>query len=93
MLLAACSRLLGCPVKWIEDRLEHLTASSTGADRADGVEAAFSKDGELLALKFNNIVNVGAFVRALNRHRFTECIQRQTVVTACEISQSKIDWL
>ena len=64
VLLAACSRLLGCPVKWIEDRLEHLTASSTGADRADGVEAAFSKDGELLALKFNNIVNVGAFVRA-----------------------------
>ena len=28
------------------------------------MEAAFSKDGELLALKFNNIVNVGAFVRA-----------------------------
>lgn len=64
VLLAACSRALGCPVKWIEDRLEHLTGSSTAADRADSVEAAFSKDGDLLGLKFNNVVNVGAFVRA-----------------------------
>ena len=64
VLLAASSRILGCPVKWIEDRLEHLTASSSAADRADGVEAAFASDGELLGLKFDNIVNVGAFVRA-----------------------------
>ena len=64
VLLAACSRLLECPVKWIEDRLEHLTGSSAAADRADSVEAAFSADGELLGLKFDNIVNVGAFVRA-----------------------------
>ena len=64
VLLAACSRVLGCPVKWIEDRLEHLTGSSTAADRADSVEAAFAEDGELLGLKFDNVVNVGAFVRA-----------------------------
>ncbi len=64
VLLAACSKLIGCPLKWIEDRLEHLTSASTAADRKDWVEAAFAEDGELLGLKFDNIVNVGAFVRA-----------------------------
>ena len=64
VLLAACSKLLGCPLKWIEDRLEHLIGASAAADRADRVEAAFSNDGELLGLKFDNIVNVGAYVRA-----------------------------
>jgi 2-furoyl-CoA dehydrogenase large subunit len=64
VLLAAVSRIAGCPVKWIEDRLEHLMASSCAADRADTVEAAFAQDGELLGLRFKNIVNVGAYVRA-----------------------------
>ena len=64
VLLAACSKLLGCPLKWIEDRLEHLIGASSAADRADSVEAAFANDGELLGLRFDNIVNVGAFVRA-----------------------------
>lgn len=64
VLMAACSRLLGCPVKWIEDRLEHLTASSSGAERADSVEAAFAADGELVGLRYSNLVNVGAYVRA-----------------------------
>ena len=64
VLLGACSKLLGCPLKWIEDRLEHLIGASSAADRADRVEAAFANDGELLGLRFDNIVNVGAFVRA-----------------------------
>lgn len=62
-LLSACSRILGCPIKWIEDRLEHLVGSSTASDRADSVEAAFASDGELLGLRFQNLVNVGAFIR------------------------------
>ena len=64
VLFAACSRLAGCPIKWIEDRLEHLVGSSTASDRADSVEAAFASDGELLGLRFSNVVNVGAYVRA-----------------------------
>ena len=64
VLLAACARLLDCPVKWIEDRLEHLTASSSAADRADSVSAAFAADGELLGLRYDNLVNVGAYIRA-----------------------------
>ena len=64
VLLAAASRLLGCPLKWIEDRLEHLAAASCAADRADAIEAAFDDDGTLKGLRFNNRVNVGAYVRA-----------------------------
>ncbi|MFP6728497.1 MAG: xanthine dehydrogenase family protein molybdopterin-binding subunit, partial [Alphaproteobacteria bacterium] len=64
VLLAAGSRILGCPLKWIEDRLEHLSASSSAADRADEIEAAFDGDGRLTGLRFKNLVNVGAYVRA-----------------------------
>ena len=64
VLLAACSRLLGCPLKWTEDRLEHLLASSSASDRADEIEAAFDKEGQLTGLRFKNLVNVGAYVRA-----------------------------
>ena len=64
VLLAGCSKILRCPVKWVEDRLEHLVGSSTASDRADKVQAAFSEKGELLGLKFENLVNVGAYVRA-----------------------------
>ncbi len=64
VLLAAASRSLGCPLKWTEDRLEHLSASSSAADRADEIEAAFDAEGRLSGLRFKNCVNVGAFVRA-----------------------------
>ncbi len=64
VLLAAVSRILGVPVKWIEDRLEHLLASSSAADRIGRVEAAFTNDGDLVGLRFHNICNMGAYVRA-----------------------------
>ena len=64
VLMAAVSRLAEVPVKWTEDRLEHLMASSSATDRLGEVEAAFSAEGELLALRYRNVVNLGAYVRA-----------------------------
>ena len=64
VLLAAASRLLGVPLKWTEDRLEHLAGASCASNRLDRIEAAFTRDGELTALRFANIVDVGAYVRA-----------------------------
>ena len=64
VLMAAVSRLVEAPVKWTEDRLEHLMASSSATDRLGEVEGAFSAEGELLALRFDNVVNLGAYVRA-----------------------------
>jgi 2-furoyl-CoA dehydrogenase large subunit len=63
VLLAAVSRKAGVPVKWIEDRAEHLTAASASSDRVGKISAAFKKDGELTALRFKNIANMGAFIR------------------------------
>ena len=63
VLLAAVSRKAGVPVKWIEDRAEHLTAASASSDRVGKISAAFKKDGELTALRFRNIANMGAFIR------------------------------
>ncbi|MEZ5101055.1 MAG: xanthine dehydrogenase family protein molybdopterin-binding subunit [Thermoleophilia bacterium] len=64
VLLGIASRRLGVPVRWIEDRLEHLAAAGGATGRDVGVEAAFSADGELLALRYDTIEDVGAYVRA-----------------------------
>jgi 2-furoyl-CoA dehydrogenase large subunit len=63
VLLAAVSRLTGVPVKWIEDRAEHLTASSASSDRLGTIAAAFTAEGELTALRFRNVANMGAYIR------------------------------
>ena len=64
VLMGLASRKLGVPVRWIEDRLEHLAASSTATGRITDVEAGFSRDGELLALRYDVVEDVGAYVRA-----------------------------
>ena len=48
VLLGLASRHLGVPVRWTEDRLEHLAAGSQATERRTGLEAAFARDGELL---------------------------------------------
>jgi 2-furoyl-CoA dehydrogenase large subunit len=63
VLLAAVSRKTGAPVKWVEDRAEHLTAASASSDRLGTIIAAFTKGGELTGLRFRNIANMGAHVR------------------------------
>ena len=64
VLMALASRKLGVPVRWIEDRLEHLSGSSSASGRVTHVEAGFSADGELLGLRYDAIEDVGAYVRA-----------------------------
>jgi 2-furoyl-CoA dehydrogenase large subunit len=64
VLMGLASRKLGVPVRWIEDRLEHLSASSSATSRSTLVEAGFSADGELVALRYDVIEDVGAYVRA-----------------------------
>src|SRR5262245_4909547 len=64
VLMGVASRKLGVPVRWTEDRLEHLAASSSASGRVTRVEAGFAADGELLALRYDAIEDVGAYVRA-----------------------------
>lgn len=64
VLMGLASRKLGIPVRWTEDRMEHLAASSHATERTTRVEAAFTSDGELLALRYDAIEDVGAYLRA-----------------------------
>jgi 2-furoyl-CoA dehydrogenase large subunit len=54
----------GRPVKWIEDRAEHLIGSSHQSDRVGTRELALTKDGEIIGLRANVVDNLGAYVRA-----------------------------
>jgi 2-furoyl-CoA dehydrogenase large subunit len=64
VLMAIASRLLGVPVRWTEDRSEHLLAASMATERTSEVEAAFAADGRLLGLRLDLVDEVGAYVRA-----------------------------
>lgn len=63
-LIAACARLAERPVKWIEDRAEHLLGSASGTDRNSRIEAAISNDGRVHAIRMDIRENVGAYLRA-----------------------------
>jgi 2-furoyl-CoA dehydrogenase large subunit len=62
-LMALASKHCGRPVRWTEDRLEHLLASSAGSDRAMRFKAAVTADGVVQALRADLIDNVGAYLR------------------------------
>lgn len=63
VLLALASKHAGTPVRWTEDRVEHLTASSSGADRSMEFSAALDGEGTITALRADLVDNVGAYLR------------------------------
>jgi 2-furoyl-CoA dehydrogenase large subunit len=64
VLAALAARITGRPVKWVEDRLEHLVAASSGPNRVTEIEAAVSRDGRILALRLDQLEDYGAYLRA-----------------------------
>jgi 2-furoyl-CoA dehydrogenase large subunit len=64
VLIAAAARATGRPVKWIEDRLEHLTASVSATNRATTLRATVTDDGRVLALDWDQVEDCGAHLRA-----------------------------
>jgi 2-furoyl-CoA dehydrogenase large subunit len=64
VLCGLASKITGRPVKWVEDRLEHLVAASSGPNRITEIEAAVDKDGRITALRLDQIEDYGAFLRA-----------------------------
>ena len=64
VLAGLTSKICGVPVRWIEDRLEHLAAAGSATHRVTDVEAGFAADGELLALRYDVTEDVGAYLRA-----------------------------
>ena len=64
VLMALAARITGRPVKWVEDRIEHLVSASSGPNRVTAIEAAITKEGRILALKLDQLEDYGAFLRA-----------------------------
>src|SRR5215210_4830355 len=64
VLMGVAARLAGRPVKWVEDRLEHLSAAGSATNRFIQLEAAYDNDGRVQALAWDQIEDVGAHIRA-----------------------------
>jgi 2-furoyl-CoA dehydrogenase large subunit len=64
VLMCLASRLAGAPVKWVEDRLEHLSAATSATARATTLKAAVQADGRITALDWDQADDVGAYLRA-----------------------------
>jgi aerobic carbon-monoxide dehydrogenase large subunit len=61
LAVAAASRAVGRPVKWVEDRGENLTASGQAREESFDVRAAVSHDGDLLGLDAAMVIDTGAY--------------------------------
>jgi len=62
-LIPFAARHLGCPVKWVEDRREHLLACSHARDMEATIELSCRSDGTILGLHGRLLVDAGAYVR------------------------------
>ena len=63
VLVCAAAHRLGRPVKWIEDRKEHLLAANHSRDQVHRMRAAVRKDGFILGLEDEFFTDQGAYVR------------------------------
>jgi len=61
-VVAFCSKALGRPVKWVEDRGENYLVTAHGRDHITDVELAVKKDGTLLGLRGRTYANLGAYL-------------------------------
>jgi carbon-monoxide dehydrogenase large subunit len=61
--VAVCgaARLVGRPVKWIEDRSENLTVAGQARDERIDVQVAVDAEGHLLGLRAQMVIDVGAY--------------------------------
>ncbi|WP_316157751.1 xanthine dehydrogenase family protein molybdopterin-binding subunit [Cupriavidus sp. BIC8F] len=64
VLMCLASRKAGAPVKWVEDRLEHLSAATSATARLSTLEAAVEADGRIVALSYDQLEDCGGYLRA-----------------------------
>ena len=62
-LIPFAARLVGLPVKWIEDRSDHLMATNHSRDVACTLEIACRIDGTILGLRGRLTADMGAYIR------------------------------
>src|SRR5437588_9703964 len=61
LLVTFLARRLGRPVRWIEERREHLMSATHSRDQWHDVEIGFDGDGRILAIRDDYIVDCGAW--------------------------------
>jgi aerobic carbon-monoxide dehydrogenase large subunit len=62
-LIPFAARRVGRPVKWTEDRREHLMAMNHAREAECDIEIACRRDGTILALRGHAAANMGAYLR------------------------------
>lgn len=62
--LCGAARLSGRRIRWVEDRLEHLTAATSATNRVTHLRAAIDDDGRVLALDWDQVDDCGGYLRA-----------------------------
>ena len=62
--LALAARAAGRTVRWTQDRTENLSASTAATNRVIRLEAAVEADGRVRALRYDQIEDCGAWLRA-----------------------------
>src|SRR3989442_8051546 len=62
---------VGRPVKWVEERSEHLQATTHGRDQMHDAELAVNEDGRLRGLKVRLTAALGAYPRGVGLPRLT----------------------
>ncbi len=62
-LIPFAARRLGRPVRWIEDRREHLLATNHARDAECEIELACRRDGVILGLRGHAATDQGAYIR------------------------------
>lgn len=62
LVVAALALHLSSPVKWVERRREHFTATIQQRGQAGKVEVAYDDEGRLLAIRARLIHDIGAYV-------------------------------
>jgi carbon-monoxide dehydrogenase large subunit len=61
LLVPFAALRLGRPVKWTEDRAEHLAAATQGRDQVHRIALASDADGRILAVRDSVVMNAGAY--------------------------------
>ena len=62
-LIPFAARLVGRPVKWIEDRREHLMATNHSREVDCEIEIACKRDGTILGMRGHVYADMGAYIR------------------------------
>ena len=62
-LIPAAARIAGRPVKWTEDRREHMMTANHARDVECDIEIAATKDGRFLGLRGQVWADIGAYAR------------------------------